>query len=821
MLSALYKTLNSKLSHKFFLATLGIIFAIFTVIYVFSVPLIQQKVFEIERNSSRLALNNVFEIAQSMYANVEQYQEQALHTHQQQLKAAVSITASYIQARMDAVPENDKLALKNTRLDIFNEIRKFNYGNDDYIWIADYNSVMLSHPDPRFHGKDYRKQVDESGNPVLPSIVKQAIKEGEGYYHYKWHRLGQAEMLDKVSYVKSYPEWNLLIGSGVYLDDLDKEVQKKKKQVVDDLRMALNEIKIARTGYLFIFNAKNQMLIHPNANIEGNNIDDLINPMSKQFIAKELIDIADTGNELHYLWDKPDDPNNYVYEKLSLVRFLPGFDLYICSSVYLDELRSSSNQLSKRLLIFAVLTMLGAISLALLFSNRITRPLEQLANTALKVRRGDLSATSGIQRDDEVGILASSFDDMIERLKNNIDTLDLQVKQRTEELLETNAKAQRMHVVGQLAGGLAHDFNNLLSIILGNLLLIRERYDDVKGLDSFITPAITSSQRGAKITHRLLAFSRRQPLNPEAVNVDELLLETIKLLKGSLPSKINLSYQSQHSGIHVNVDPGQLESALINLALNARDAMPEGGALELSSRCITVEETLGHFDEVVPAGKYVEICVKDSGSGFDEVALQQAFEPFYTTKKDSENSGLGLSMVYGFVKQTNGYIRLKSTVPTGACIIILLPFIFSTQRQKPTTKKYIVNEECILKGKLFLLVEDNHDVRTVVRQQLMKFKLHVIESSTSEEAQLIINNLPNLDGMISDIVLNTDVSGIHLAQQLYQKNQQSIILLMSGYSYESSKEGLDFPLLHKPFNEETLYDGLLQALNKAKTGRKT
>lgn len=825
------KPLNSRLSRQFFLLLLSILLATFVFIYLYSVPLIKQTVFEIERNASRTALNNVFELATRMYANVEDYRTQTLKSQQQQLKVAVSITESYLNAVLQEAQQHAKpreLALAEA----YEMIRHFHYRNQDYIWITDHQGKMLSHPDPRFHGRNMQDQdmMDEAGQSIVTNLVKSAIRDGEGFYEYQWQRPAKAEALDKYSYVKNYPEWGLVIGAGVFLDDLEKEIQQRKDRAITELRKALQEIKVAKTGYLFIFDAHNQMLIHPNANIDQTDIAELINPLSQNKIATDLKRVADTGSELHYLWDKPNDPGNYVYEKLSLVRHLQGFDWYICSSVYLDELSSSSEKLSSRILSLAIITLLAALGLAYFFVNRITRPLEQLAETARRVSSGDLSAKSGIQTADEVGILAESFDGMVERLKENIDTLDTQVKQRTEELLETNARAQRMSAVGQLAGGLAHDFNNLLSIILGNLLLARDRFLGSEALEELLNPAIRASRRGADITHRLLSFARRQSLQTETIAIEQRIRETVELLRGSLPESIRLAYQAHSPNTYIRVDVSLLENALVNLALNARDAMPQGGHLHFKTEIRSVTEStesLLSFDEPVKAGDYVAITISDTGTGFSEAAYQRAYEPFYTTKHGPTNSGLGLSMVYGFVKQSQGYIHIQSST-AGSQITLLLPTITS---EVPTAShlQVPINSAEILKqlaGKLLLVVDDNADVRAVIRSQLLGLGIHVLEAADAEEALQLIQNLPSLDGLISDLMLPGSLDGKYIAAQLHQRQPKSLILLISGYSPEIDPEAtqsLDFPLLRKPFDQETLALALWRAAKGGSTheSRKT
>ena len=809
--------LRSQLSRQFLFMLTGILLAVFASMYAYSVPLIKQQVFEIERNSSRLTLNNVFEIANRMYANLEDYRTQALHSHQQQLKVAVAMAESYLRS---AYREGYTQGLSETQIRqrAFSALRDFTYGNHDYIWITGYDGMMLSHPDPRFHGKDSAQMLDSDGRAIVPNIVHKVRKAGEGFYQYSWQRLSGDKPLPKVSYVKNYPEWGFVIGSGVYMDDVETEFQLRKERSLAELRVALQNIKIAKTGYLYVFDSEARMLFHPNNNIDRTEFKNLQNPVTKQSIFKDLIAVADTGKELYYQWDKPDDPGNYIYEKLAFVRYLKGFDWYIGSSVYLEELRSSAAILSTRLMALAALTILAALGLAYYFITQMTRPLEQLANTALRVSQGDLSAKSGIQQDGEIGILAKSFDGMVEQLKTNIDSLDTQVKQRTDALLETNAKAQRMKAVGQLAGGLAHDFNNLLSIILGNLLLLNERLQD-KELAAYVNPAIRATRRGADITQRLLAFSRRQPLQPETVDVGQLTAETVELLRGSLPSHINLSYLPDNTTpLLATIDPSHLENALINLALNARDAMPQGGQLSFAVTALQLTEGL-MLDESVPSGHYIQIQVMDTGTGFSEDSQRLAFEPFYSTKVGTTNSGLGLSMVYGFVKQSHGYIRIDSQAQQGATITLLLPAALDYPALAERGKDDAVSLTN-LQGQLFLLVEDNADVRAVVRQQLISLGVQVVEAEDAEEGLGLAQALPSLVGLVSDIMLTGKMDGYQLAQHFAALKPLSIIVLMSGYAYPAAlhKKNLSFIQLHKPFDLQQLKQALWQASQTKEAG---
>lgn len=611
--------------------------------------------------------------------------------------------------------------------------------------------------------------------------------------------------------------------------NMQLNTKSRKEEVVQRLRQIIKNTVIAKTGYIFIFDEQGNMLHHPNPNINGTNALTLNNPQTGGYILQDLIAIADTGKELEYKWDKPTDANNYSYNKLSLVRHLPELGWYICSSVYIDELQSSGKLLSQRILTIGFIAFMGAIFLALFFSYWITKPINALAVLAKKVSQGNLSVTSGISRSDELGILGKSFDDMVNQMRENIELLDLKVTSRTKTLATTNAQLQQamnesqqaqkqlaqvqhINAIGQLAGGLAHDFNNILTIILGNLHAAQQDNKHNEALLSRLSPAIKASQKGSDITNRLLAFSRRQYLLPCRVNIVVLVNETIELLKGSLPSKISIETDYSNEQLSAHIDANQLENCLINLVLNAKDAMPNGGIITIIIKKRGITDFI-QYDENVALGDYIDISILDEGSGFSEQAMSKAFEPFFTSKATHQGSGLGLSMVFGFIKQSQGYIHIANQKDGGAKISLLLPLLACHESEVTSITKMQAGgnivKETNFANKLILLVEDDPEVRIIIREQLISFGLNVIEASDSDEAEQLIDTINDLYGMVSDISMPGKKDGFELATLLKNRSPGSKIVLMSGYFQQPSKPDKDMPiLLKKPFVANDLFQAL-------------
>ena len=363
--------------------------------------------------------------------------------------------------------------------------------------------------------------------------------------------------------------------------------------------------------------------------------------------------------------------------------------------------------------------------------------------------------------------------------------------------------AQKMEAVGQLTGGLAHDFNNLLTIVLSNLAVLRERAAKA-GMMEFVEPAFNAAHKGAGITKRLLAFARRQRLDPRIVEVNSLIANLLSLSRHSLPSTIHISTQPAPFELHTRMDPEQLEHALLNLVLNARDAMPRGGSLAVHSASRLVHNAEAAELEVEP-GRYVEVRVKDTGVGMDEATLSRAFEPFFTSKPFGAGSGLGLSVIYGFVKQSGGAIHISSTPGRGTTVTLLLPA--SPAASRPDAHQLQGSRPGVGASRLVLLVEDDADVRTVIRRQLTDIGHMVIEAPAGDEALAIIDDVPELSVLVSDIVMPGAMDGRRLAQLAKQRRPGLRVVLITGFA-----EGLDvqggrhrsFTVLRKPCTKEEI-----------------
>lgn len=382
-------------------------------------------------------------------------------------------------------------------------------------------------------------------------------------------------------------------------------------------------------------------------------------------------------------------------------------------------------------------------------------------------------------------------------------------------LEEQLRQSQKMEAIGQLTGGVAHDFNNLLGVIQGNAELIAARSSDSD--DPMIEAIIRSAKRGAELTHRLLAFSRRQALRPEPISVEKLIHNMLDLLRRSLGETVKIEVVGDAGLWLTEIDPGQLENTILNLAINARDAMPDGGKLTISSsNARLTDEYVAAQAEVVP-GQYVLIAVTDTGSGMSSEVQEHAFEPFFTTKETGKGTGLGLSMVFGFVKQSGGHVTIYSEVGEGTTIKLYLPRYVGDRATDNDSKQVQPLEPA--KGEVILLVEDDADLQTLVVNQLRSLNYQVLPTATGKTALEILRENPRVDLLLTDVILPGGISGSELVDRVQKIRPDLPVLYMSGYTQDAIiHEGrLDqgVQLLEKPFSRSNLARNVRNALDQA------
>ncbi|MFA8387867.1 MAG: ATP-binding protein [Pelagibaca sp.] len=377
-------------------------------------------------------------------------------------------------------------------------------------------------------------------------------------------------------------------------------------------------------------------------------------------------------------------------------------------------------------------------------------------------------------------------------------------------------QSQKLEAVGQLTGGVAHDFNNLLTVILGNAELLADELKDQDHLRKLAEMTANAAERGSELTSRLLAFSRKQPLQPRMLDISAQLLNSLEgLLRRTLPETITLRIERAENLWMAEIDPSQLESALLNIVLNARDAMPDGGliTIKIENADLDPDDVLNEPD--LNAGQYIMITVTDSGQGMSDETLARVFEPFFTTKEVGRGSGLGLSMVYGFAKQSGGHVHICSEPEKGTSVTLYFP-----RSQGEGDQQEIGREaQAIVVGtEIILIVEDDELVRQHVCATLLELGYRVVEAANGPQAIEILKQTLDVDLLFTDIILPGGMNGRALADAAQAVRPELKVLFTSGYTEDTiiqhGRLDPEVELLSKPYRRSQLAEKLRKVLER-------
>lgn len=383
-----------------------------------------------------------------------------------------------------------------------------------------------------------------------------------------------------------------------------------------------------------------------------------------------------------------------------------------------------------------------------------------------------------------------------------------------DELQSQLAAAQRLESIGHLTGGVAHDFNNLLAVILGNLELLEEQCDD-EDRKKRLQACIDAALRGSDLTRNMLSYARRAPLQPKIIDINQLVRETNNWVGRTLPSRIEIEVSLLAGLWSVEADPSATESALVNLLLNARDAMPNGGKLTIETANIRIDHAyVDHRNEVLEVGRYVMIAVSDTGMGVPKDKLEDIFTPFFTTKASGKGSGLGLPMVMGFMRQSGGTTQVYSEEGVGSTFKLYFP-VTAKQAQAEVNREINVTGDTKV-NKRILLAEDEPEVQNVLKAILETSGYSVVTASSGDEAKQIFEADQSFDLLLTDIVMPGTLQGTTLSRELRQIDKSLPVVFMSGYASEATVHGNglrpDDVRLMKPVMKKDLLNAIEGAL---------
>jgi signal transduction histidine kinase/CheY-like chemotaxis protein len=481
--------------------------------------------------------------------------------------------------------------------------------------------------------------------------------------------------------------------------------------------------------------------------------------------------------------------------------------LYIMVGRAKDGLVAAANRrLYEDLAMLAVASLLLLAGVWVLATMSIGRQVGRLAAMATKLGVGDLSARIAPPHPrGELGGLMTLLNGTAESLERQRAAID--------ELNQKLTQSQKMEAMGQLTGGVAHDFNNLLTVILGNAEHLAEKLATHKELQKIAESIATAAERGSDLTRSLLAFARKQPLMPKHIDIGQKVLGMEQLLRRTLGEHIECEFRLDQNLWQASVDPGQLTSALLNLVLNARDAMPSGGKLTVEVQNTSLGESDVDVNGEAHPGDYVMIAVTDIGTGMTPEVASRAFEPFFTTKEVGKGTGLGLSMVYGFAQQSGGSMQIRSEPGHGTAVKLFFPRVGTPQ----TSAAPSANQPAAPTGsETILVVEDDDMVRGYVEGELKGLGYRVIVTPNARAALEILRGPENIHLLFTDVVMPGGMFGTELAEQAARLRPHLKILLTSGHSEHPVEAidgaGRDVRILNKPYRRHDLASMLRSVL---------
>jgi signal transduction histidine kinase/CheY-like chemotaxis protein len=659
------------------------------------------------------------------------------------------------------------------------EVRRLRYGKNDYFFIVDRNYITLSHPFPELIGKNVSELKDIKGHYVVRPMMEVALKKGKGFTRYWWKRIGEKSPVEKLSYSVFYPKWQWMVGTGVYIDDIEEEAKKKLDAIIEELRENFSKIRIGQTGYLFLFNGKKQMIIHPY--LSGRDVSEVKNPQTGTYLIEDLMKAAKNPEvPFEYLWDKPTDRGNYKYVKQSYVSYFPPLDWYVASSVYKDEITAPAKALSRKIFYLSIIFLGVVIVLSMVFSDTLVRPIRNLIGVMKNVtEKGTTDIQVPVEGVTETRQLGEIFNRMLKSINEAVDAkdryarklerfneeLERTVEQRTKELLEANRKLQELDKLKtDFLSTVSHELRTPLTSVLGFARIIKKRLDEVvipsvdikdrkteravRQVRENLEIIIAEGERLTALINDVLDIAKIESGRIEWKEEDVDMVDVFERAVAAMASLIEAKglYLEREYGVEsvvVKGDRDRLIQVVTNLLSNAIKFTDRGG---ITCR-VKVEGTV------------VRCEVEDTGCGIPGDMLEGVFEKFKqvgeTLTERPKGTGLGLPICREIVKHHGGRIWAESEEGKGSRFIFELPLAEAAVAVEIPKEGLLESIQRHVEeggGERILIVDDDSAIRSMLKQYLQDRGYETEEAADAKEAIGKARSL-RLDLILLDIMM--------------------------------------------------------------------